>query len=302
MNRLRAFTLIELLVVIAIIAILAAILFPVFAQAKLAAKKTVALSNAKNVSLANQIYMGDYDDALIKSWFGAPAPPNCDWGSMAWGTPGLTYNFRWALQPYVAKSTGLLSDPTNPFAPPQFWTVAWDGQGAKPNQYLASNFAVNSAVIGFANEPCVFGGMPVNWKGGVDSENAIDSPASTIVMTPSRTQWNDMPWDWGTFYGDLGGPTVGNQYNGWCITAQGASSATCPAAGNGPIHAVGKQVTFVWLDGHAKSKAYSATLRLNDPTNDDWDSAIQYNDLTHANTTQADRQAAAASGFFTEYK
>jgi len=58
----RAFTLIELLVVIAIIAILAAILFPVFAQAKLAAKKTVALSDTKQIGLAMNIYTNDYDD------------------------------------------------------------------------------------------------------------------------------------------------------------------------------------------------------------------------------------------------
>ena len=58
----RAFTLIELLVVIAIIAILAAILFPVFAQAKLAAKKSVTLSNVKQVSTGNFLYMGDNDD------------------------------------------------------------------------------------------------------------------------------------------------------------------------------------------------------------------------------------------------
>ena len=58
----RAFTLIELLVVIAIIAILAAILFPVFAQAKEAAKKTSCLSNQKNVGTALQLYLGDSDD------------------------------------------------------------------------------------------------------------------------------------------------------------------------------------------------------------------------------------------------
>src|ERR1019366_8134876 len=57
-----AFTLIELLVVIAIIAILAAILFPVFAQAKKAAKSIVALSNVKQIGLAEKMYQGDYDD------------------------------------------------------------------------------------------------------------------------------------------------------------------------------------------------------------------------------------------------
>jgi prepilin-type N-terminal cleavage/methylation domain-containing protein/prepilin-type processing-associated H-X9-DG protein len=58
-----AFTLIELLVVIAIIAILAAILFPVFAQAKAAAKKTVCLSNVKQMATAAQLYLNDFDDS-----------------------------------------------------------------------------------------------------------------------------------------------------------------------------------------------------------------------------------------------
>jgi prepilin-type N-terminal cleavage/methylation domain-containing protein/prepilin-type processing-associated H-X9-DG protein len=73
------FTLIELLVVIAIIAILAAILFPVFAQAKEAAKKTACLSNSKEIGTSLLMYLNDYDDMTPTVW-GTPAgfPPPQD--------------------------------------------------------------------------------------------------------------------------------------------------------------------------------------------------------------------------------
>lgn len=58
------FTLIELLVVIAIIAILAAILFPVFAQAKEAAKKATCISNLRQLGMSTMLYLGDSDDLL----------------------------------------------------------------------------------------------------------------------------------------------------------------------------------------------------------------------------------------------
>lgn len=65
--RQRAFTLIELLVVIAIIAILAAILFPVFASAKASAKRTVCLSNMKQIGLGLMMYTDEYDGMMPSS-------------------------------------------------------------------------------------------------------------------------------------------------------------------------------------------------------------------------------------------
>src|ERR1051325_3771909 len=64
--RTRGFTLIELLVVIAIIAILAGILFPVFAQAREKARQATCLSNVKQASLASLMYAQDYDETLIR--------------------------------------------------------------------------------------------------------------------------------------------------------------------------------------------------------------------------------------------
>jgi prepilin-type N-terminal cleavage/methylation domain-containing protein len=108
----RAFTLIELLVVIAIIAILAAILFPVFAQAKLAAKGAASLSNVKQITLAEIMYQNDYDDDFVISandfcGSGCPStiPANCPDGYTT--TPA---NWDLALIPYI-KTLGIYVDP-----------------------------------------------------------------------------------------------------------------------------------------------------------------------------------------------
>src|SRR6185436_14294989 len=80
----KAFTLIELLVVIGIIGILAAILFPVFAQAKTAAKAAVCLSNVKQVSLAAILYAADYDDMYPQQAVTLPKPTPNTTSRMFW--------------------------------------------------------------------------------------------------------------------------------------------------------------------------------------------------------------------------
>ncbi|HRF58281.1 MAG TPA: prepilin-type N-terminal cleavage/methylation domain-containing protein [Fimbriimonadaceae bacterium] len=103
-SSLRGFTLIELLVVIAIIAILAAILFPVFAQAKSAAKKTACISNMKQMTLAGIQYMDAFDGYVFLRYAACPstgpqAPFNEN--NMIW--PGL-------IQPYI-KNKDIYNDP-----------------------------------------------------------------------------------------------------------------------------------------------------------------------------------------------
>ncbi len=157
----KAFTLIELLVVIAIIAILAAILFPVFAQAKLAAKKTAGLAQVKQIGTAVHIYLADADDVLPPYRLGSSSGPivNPFYLSLPAGDPrkakldsdGRTtiraVFFNQMLQPY-AKSDDLFKAPTNPegwvnFQDKGTWDLNFHSYGGQ-NSYAGNNYLLKS--------------------------------------------------------------------------------------------------------------------------------------------------------------
>jgi len=108
--RQRAFTLIELLVVIAIIAILAAILFPVFAQAREKARQTSCLSNEKQLGLAMMQYIQDYDETFPQG--NCQSQPSYTWVTWAW-IPGVGWGGQ--IYPYV-KNAQVYKCPDDPTA------------------------------------------------------------------------------------------------------------------------------------------------------------------------------------------
>jgi prepilin-type N-terminal cleavage/methylation domain-containing protein/prepilin-type processing-associated H-X9-DG protein len=162
----RAFTLIELLVVIAIIAILAAILFPVFAQAKNAAKKTQDLSNVKQETLAAITYASDHDDLFCGNLMYPGNPtgwtliyPGAD-KALGWDDPDLKRVMpMWptALDPYT-KNRDILLSPAND-GPHPGNGVLWDGtRGQTKTNYFWNGVlsAISSTQVPAVAEQIMF--------------------------------------------------------------------------------------------------------------------------------------------------
>ncbi len=253
----RAFTLIELLVVIAIIAILAAILFPVFAQAKAAAKKTQSLSNNKNQNAGIQIYLGDSDDVLPF------AEAGCD---------NNNTQVQWyaIVHPYIKNGTtqrNAVTGNLEAYGNGGIWR-----DPSHPDEKQGQQYGVNREL--FSANFC-----PDLYQGGVVTPSinatAVDSPADKIAIgiknkngpTWSYPYFSGDEWMWtARFKRDAGGNVIsdgseiqsglaprdwGYVMNKDCY----GNSQSMEECGAALSYRYNGQTIVSYLDGHAQSAA-----------------------------------------------
>jgi prepilin-type N-terminal cleavage/methylation domain-containing protein/prepilin-type processing-associated H-X9-DG protein len=220
----KGFTLIELLVVIAIIAVLAAILFPVFAQARDKARQSACLSHAKQVGLAARMYNTDYDEMWVPYAYGVCGPGIQASEQVQWGDCALIY---WVhnLEPYIKNRQiyvcpsrdytylwyGLMDgeptgDPTCSKCRLISWTwnaIGTNGQDDSawcPNhgwpfaQQVDPSFTVTGKT-GFTILPSSY------WTASPVPDAVVEDPAGTIWLDEGI--WPDINCDWSTDYGWL---------------------------------------------------------------------------------------------------
>ncbi len=178
----KGFTLIELLVVIAIIAILAAILFPVFARAREKARQTSCLSNMKQIGLGVKMYVSDYDSKYPREWYGALPDGN-------YATRGL--NYREMLLPYIKNDQIWLC----PSREGTFYTCHYSGYswGRGTNSWLGrlhgGSYGLNAGNYG---RPA--GSRPNGISGAQESD--IDDAAGTVFVIESDCLWMNPGFTW----------------------------------------------------------------------------------------------------------
>jgi len=221
-TRPRGFTLIELLVVIAIIAILAAILFPVFAKARERAMATTCINNEKQIGLALTMYASDNDNTYPAERL-KPASRNWQNGDPTWKD---------ALAPLV-KSTDVYRCPSNQFAMArgQSYTKPGDESGRFPRSY-----AYNGTIF--------YAGSVAQYQG--IATDKFKAPAETILITESREPFSDLP-------AQAGRPD-------WEISRYPQRYLPVPSPGKGsfPLHGNG-MINFIFADTHVQALKLTQT-------------------------------------------
>jgi prepilin-type N-terminal cleavage/methylation domain-containing protein/prepilin-type processing-associated H-X9-DG protein len=235
-RRSGGFTLIELLVVIAIIAILAAILFPVFAQAKAAAKKTAGLAQMKQIGTALMMYSNDYDDGYptwsdywaLYTEVGAPYAGNAAAVKARMGGSGEEdLNLYWdaKLLPYVKSD--------NP--PKKSYGGVWKSPGS---EYSSTNVRSIGMAQCFTYACAPTDARQYIWRNGGD----IVNPAGTPFAGDS---------------GYTGMLTQPHLFHGW-VDRYAPAATGAGTFSDGKFHRerpvrFDGMANYVFTDGHAKS-------------------------------------------------
>ncbi len=195
-RRHRGFTLIELLVVIAIIAILAAILFPVFAQARDKARQATCLSNIKQLSLGVLMYAQDYDEQLLYR----PTQAHCQWRYICATAKEPRWWLDWwdVVLPYT-KNNQIYNCPSAATAK-EPWLSAYGitnvaiGYSLSPGQGLVQNTVVNGVAPGVALAQVTHPAQTIelgeaghvwNPKATAAPFNSKDNPSPSLDWSPS---------------------------------------------------------------------------------------------------------------------
>jgi prepilin-type N-terminal cleavage/methylation domain-containing protein/prepilin-type processing-associated H-X9-DG protein len=269
LKRNKGFTLIELLVVIAIIAILAAILFPVFAQARDKARSTQCLSNLKQVGLGFMQYVQDYDENFSPSRFATDPNDN-----------GARFNpWTISIDPYV-KNVQIFACPSDITsadldATGWFWCPAnllTTVNGVKRDRNDRSMAVIAGPEQGQPVGPSPGGVMTTNWGANLAS---IERPAGTIMVMerydvasvcyPSSVHFHDCDDYLSNLNGSVSGtcsaaylPSIQANLKVQILSEYGLLKSTGQTTSDKAYHAGGFNATFT--DGHSKWKKWRQTF------------------------------------------
>ncbi len=243
MRKSYGFTLIELLVVIAIIAILAAILFPVFAQAREKARGITCVSNEKQMGLGILMYVQDYDEFYPMSQYGggSTGTPQVDWYGAIW--------------PYIKNGDHYSSGG---------YTQAWGSSGI----YRCPDFIDPTQGENYGVHLDLF---PDHWNGGtlpVSSDAVVQTPSDKIMImekgrngaTWSYPYFITWEWNWVSYVGNPvthDGSGISNTYD---CDYTGDNNSVWAGCGMQPRYRHSGMTNVAFLDGHVKAMPKGSIL------------------------------------------
>ncbi|HEY3269478.1 MAG TPA: prepilin-type N-terminal cleavage/methylation domain-containing protein [Armatimonadota bacterium] len=218
----KGFTLIELLVVIAIIAILAAILFPVFAKARERANATACISNEKQIGIALTQYANDYDEKYPPERI----PPGWTLGKPTWKD---------ALDPLI-KSKNVWVCPSNQFAWANTPSPFGVGQPGDECGRFPRSYAYNGDIF-YQDPTSQFKAVPLS---------RFKNPSGTILFVESRASYSDLP-------AAGGGPA-------WAETGWIRPTIPNPKTNAGAFNVHSGMINFIFADTHVQALKLIKTL------------------------------------------